>query len=127
MEQIHAALARAQLAAVMFLEFDCASFSSPPPSEQHLIPLIILPYVINWLSVVHCLPLSHGSNHSPANRERLLESLSLPLRRAGGEVRGALSSLYPALMTCWLPPGTKAGLGSLHVFASAAPRKPSSV
>lgn len=37
------------------------------PKKRHLIPLIILPYVINWLPMVHCLNLSHGSNQSSAN------------------------------------------------------------
>lgn len=69
MEQIFTALDSKQLAGGMFLDVT---------KKRHLIPLIILPYVINWLPMVHRLKLSHGSNQSSANWKWFLETLILP-------------------------------------------------
>lgn len=58
MEQIFTALDSTQLAGGVFLDVT---------KKRHLIPLIILPYVINWRPVVQRLKLSHGSNQSSAS------------------------------------------------------------
>ena len=73
MEQIFTTLDSKQLASGVFLDVT---------KKRHLIPLIILPYVINWLPMVHCLKLSHGSNQSSANWKWWLESLTLVFKHA---------------------------------------------
>lgn len=73
MEQIFTALDSKQLAGRVFLDVT---------KKRHLIPLIILPYVINWPPMVHRLKLSHGSNQRSASWKGLLEILTLPFKHA---------------------------------------------
>lgn len=107
MEQIFTALDSTQLAGGVFLDVT---------KKRHLIPLIILPYVINWLSVVQRLKLSHGSNQSSANWTWLLETLTLQACLCWVPP----SCLQHTLMTGWLTAPQRPVLTRIHMSEGAA-------